>query len=113
MVRHHIVAALAASLLAPAAAGAGCLTAGTGAGCVEARIVPAALSGGSTPTPAVSEGAVLDRGQYSILMNADYYGLPPASDGWVYMRIERDVFRVDWRSHEVLERVTDEAAANF
>ena len=99
----------------PFMAEAGCLTAATGAGCVEARARPegATLASASVTTPAVAIGQTLDRGAYSILMNAEYYGLPPVSDGWVYMRVERDVFRVDWRSHEVLERVTDEAAANF
>jgi hypothetical protein len=29
------------------------------------------------------------------------------------MRIGGDAYRVDWRSHEVLERVTERAAANF
>jgi hypothetical protein len=91
-----------------------CATAGTGAGCVVAPPpAAAAMSAGSAPTPALNVGAVLGRGEHSILLNAEYYGLPPVSDGWVYMRVERDVYRVDWRSHEVLERVTDEAAANF
>ena len=105
------VLAFAIASLAPLPALA-CATAGTGAACVVAP--PAsAMSAASAPTPAVEVGAVLGRGEHSILLNAEYYGLPPVSDGWVYMRVERDVFRVDWRSHEVLERVTSEAAANF
>ena len=56
---------------------------------------------------------MLERGAHSILLNADHYGLPPVSDGWVYVRVERDLFRVDWGSQQVLERVTDRAAANF
>lgn len=118
MTSRLLTALVAALSLGPVAASAGCLTAGTGAGCVEARepsgsILQAALTGGSATTPAVRAGAVLERGRYSIVLNADYYGLPPVQDGWVYMRVDRDVFRVDWRSHEVLERVTDRAAANF
>lgn len=103
----RILALLACLTPLPALA---CSTAGTGARCVA---VPVAMSAGSAATPSVGVGEVLGRGEHSILLNADYYGLPPVSDGWVYMRVDRDVFRVDWRSHEVLERVTDEAAANF
>ena len=61
----------------------------------------------------VQIGEILERGQYSILMNASYYGLDPVEDGWVYMAIGDDIFRVDWDSHEVLERVTDEAGRNW
>lgn len=64
-------------------------------------------------TPRITEGDVLKRGAYSILLNAGYYGLPETSDGWVYMRIEDDVFRVDWQSQVVLERVTERTASNF
>jgi hypothetical protein len=117
MTRFRQAAALAlaaATLCWPGPSMAGCSTADAGARCVS---VPArgegTLSGASAPTPAVKVGDVLDRGAYSILLNADYYGLPPVSDGWVYMRVERDLFRVDWQSQQVLERVTDQAAANF
>jgi hypothetical protein len=61
----------------------------------------------------VEIGQVLERGQYSMLMNARYYGLPTVSDGWVYIRIEDEIYRVDWRSHEVLERVTHKASRNW
>ncbi len=68
----------------------------------------------TTPRPGPVEiGQVLERGQYSMLMNARYYGLPTVSDGWVYMRIEDEIYRVDWRSHEVLERVTHKASRNW
>jgi hypothetical protein len=108
------LALAAATILVPHLARAECSTAASGARCVS---VPAAaegvMSSASAPTPVVGVGDVLERGAYSILLNADYYGLPPVSDGWVYMRVGRDVFRVDWRSQQVLERVTDQAAANF
>ena len=68
----------------------------------------------STPAPGpVAVGEFLERGEYSMLMNAPYYGLPRVSDGWVYMRIEDDIYRVDWSSHEVLERVTNQASRNW
>ncbi len=115
------LALAAATLVLPAAAVAECRTASTGARCVRvldaparpAQVAEAALTSGSAATPLVGVGDVLPRGTYSIILNADYYGLPPVSDGWVYMRVGRDAYRVDWRTHQVLERVTDRAGANF
>ena len=40
-------------------------------------------------------GQILPQGEYSII-NAEYYGLPAVSDGWVYMRVRQDAYRVDW-----------------
>lgn len=61
----------------------------------------------------VKIGEVIERGEYSVMMNVRYYGLPPVSDGWVYMNIEDEIYRVDWRSLEVLERVTHQASRNW
>jgi len=62
--------------------------------------------------PAVSQGDILPRGEYNMVMNAPYFGLPRARDGWVYFRVERDIVRVQLRTMEVLEIVTDQAARN-
>lgn len=98
-------AIIAANL--PAMGHAQCRIAVAGAACVA---IPQPL----TPVPGPVEiGEVLERGQYSMLMNARYYGLPTVSDGWVYMRIEDEIYRVDWRSHKVLERVTHLASRNW
>ena len=120
--------ALAATIsLFPLMATADCATADAGARCIRALpetldlevpsrpkvVEAAAMSSASAPTSMVDVGEVVPRGEYSIILNADYYGLPPVSDGWVYMRIGQDAFRVDWQSHQVLERVTAQAAANF
>ncbi|KQI68483.1 hypothetical protein AN189_09185 [Loktanella sp. 3ANDIMAR09] len=82
-----------------------------GAGCATApirKVTPPA------PEPApVNIGDVLEPGQYSMVMNAAYYGLPLPRDGWVYFRISRDVYRVDYRTLTVLERATDGAARNW
>jgi hypothetical protein len=110
-----------AALLAPGAADAGCLMAGTWASCLQTQDLPSrpaplvqlALSSASAPSPLAAVGDVLPRGAYSLILNAEYYGLPPVADGWVYLRVGPDAFRVDWHSHQVLERVTDEAAPNF
>ena len=68
------VAALAASW--PLAVQA-CSTAGTSAACVTAPARPSAgasgLTSGSVASPAVAIGQVLDRGAYSILLNAEYF----------------------------------------
>lgn len=58
-------------------------------------------------------GTILPRNRYNILLVADYYGLPPVKDGWVYMEVERNVYRVDFLTYEVLEMVTDQTAANW
>ncbi len=102
-----IALALLTTLLAPQAAVAQCRIAVPGTSCVA---IPQPL----TPQPGPVEiGDVLERGKYSMLMNARYYGLPTVSDGWVYFRVEDEIYRVDWRSHEVLERVTHLASRNW
>lgn len=93
-------------LLLPGLASAGCRIQASGSRCVLVPQTEEAL-------PAVQIGEVLERGRYSTLMNTDYYGLPPARDGWVYMRVERGLYRVDWRSREVLEEVSDQANSRF
>ncbi len=100
-----LVAVIAATL--PAMGHAQCRIAVAGSSCV---VVPQPL----VPKPGpVAIGDVLERGKYSMLMNARYYGLPTVSDGWVYMQIEDEIYRVDWRSHTVLERVTHQASRNW
>lgn len=93
----------------PLAANAQCRIAIAGTACVS---VPQSSAAASASGP-VEIGEILERGQYSMLMNAPYYGLPRVSDGWVYMRIEDEIYRVDWHSHEVLERVTHQASRNW
>lgn len=106
MLGKTLCAVLIAALV-PNLASAQCRISVAGTACVA---IPQPL----TPPPGPVEiGQVLERGQYSMIMNARYYGLPIVSDGWVYMRIEDDIYRVDWRSHEVLERVTDQASRNW
>jgi hypothetical protein len=111
----------ASAVLCPTIAAAEC---SIGSSCLLALDVPArpahiveaaamTSASASAPTPLVDVGQTLPRGEYSVIINADYYGLPAVADGWVYMRVGKDAFRVDWRTHEVLERVTEQAAANF
>lgn len=103
--RFMMMVVLATTL--PAMAQAQCRIAVAGTACVS-------IPKPSTPAPGpVEVGEVLERGEYSMLMNAPYYGLPRVSDGWVYMRIEDEIYRVDWSSHEVLERVTHLASRNW
>ena len=102
-----IATVLLTSLVLPTAATAQCRIAVAGTACVA---IPQPL----TPLPGPVEiGEVLERGKYSMLLNARYYGLPTVSDGWVYMRIEDEIYRVDWRTHKVLEQVTDQASRNW
>ena len=98
---------LGLSACLPQLAHAQCRIAIAGTACVA---VP--QSSAVAPDP-VEIGDVLERGEYQMIMNARYYGLPAVSDGWVYMRIEDEIYRVDWRSHTVLEKVTDQASRNW
>jgi hypothetical protein len=125
--RAAALALAATTSLFPLTAQAECATADAGARCI--RVLPSdvshvpsrpdhvleavAMSSASAPTALVDVGEVVPRGEYSVILNGDYYGLPPVGDGWVYMRIGPDAYRVDWQTHQVLERVTEEAAANF
>ena len=61
----------------------------------------------------IAPGTILPRNKYNILLLADYYGLPAVQDGWVYIEVERNVYRVDFRTYRVLEMVTDQTAANW
>jgi len=61
----------------------------------------------------IRAGTILPRNKYNILLLADYYGLPAVRDGWVYIEVERNVYRVDFRTYRVLEMVTDQTAANW
>ena len=120
-----LAAALAAIALAPGVALAQCASGDLA--CIQLPDVPSrpahlvatgvepagVMTSASAPTSLTVIGDVLPRGEHSIVHNAEYYGLPPVSDGWVYMRVGQDAFRVDWQTHQVLERVTDEASANF
>ena len=106
MRRHLIILAMIFTQL-PTGATAQCRMAVAGSNCVT---VPQTTA---PPLPPVDVGDVLERGEYSMLMNARYYGLPSVSDGWIYMRIEDDIYRVDWQSHTVLEQVTDQANRNW
>ena len=98
----------------PQVTAAQCLTANTGAGCATARIIvkPPSREDLLGPPP-VEIGSFLERGVYNLVMNAPYYGLPRARDGWVYFRIKDDVYRVDYNTMEVLERVTAQTSANW
>lgn len=114
----RFVAAVAALLAGTALASpsqAACATATTGALCVAAA-APAPVLAAYVPAPAapaLAPGDVLEPGGFSVLLNAAYYGLPPAADGWVYVRAGRQLVRMDWRSRTVIDDVTAGAGANF
>lgn len=57
-------------------------------------------------------GDILPRGAYNVLFNATYCGLPPASSGWSYLRVEREVMRVDMATMTVLDVVTANLSHN-
>lgn len=101
-----------------------CLTAGTGAKCQRAADSVFGIGAADQPTDRIAAGGAkfqkapepvypVDIGQelpanYYMLANSASYGLPRPSDGWTYFRVEREVYRVNLVSREVLERVTDQ-----
>ena len=99
------VFAIAASAACISGAAAACTTSETGAKCLEAVSVDTA--------PAYAPGDALPRGQYYMLLNTEYFGMPPAADGWVYYRVDGRIFRVRARTLEVIEDVTHLANAAF
>lgn len=54
-------------------------------------------------------GETLPRGKYNVLLNTRYHGLPASDGSFWYYKVGRYVFKVDARSHTVLEDVTRDA----
>jgi len=91
-----------------------CTTAGTGAKCVS--VGDGLRSGGAghwqrapiiTTPPPLEVGAYLDGSDFNALVGTAYLGLPPARDGWVYVRHDDRIYRVDFRTREVLALVRE------
>lgn len=99
--------ALAAAL--PLAAGLAMAATGALACADDAKCLTAPESAPA----AFAAGDVLPRGQYQVLLNSEYYGLPPArSDAW-YFRVDQRVMRVDPGTMTVIEDVTELTNAAF
>ncbi|SMY09657.1 hypothetical protein [Flavimaricola marinus] len=90
-------------LAAPPLAAEGCRIQTAGSSCV---VVPQSQRYVSP----YQVGDTLPRGTFQMLFNATYCGLPAAEDGWSYMKVERDVLRVDMSTMTVLGIVTDDLA---
>jgi hypothetical protein len=86
------------ALAAAPAAWADCSTAGSGARCLTVDT--------TTSVTTFAPGDELPAGQYFVLLNTEYYGLPPAEAGWRYYRVDRRVLRVETDTRAVLEDVT-------
>jgi hypothetical protein len=95
--------ALLLTLAATPALAEGCRIQTAGSRCVS---VPQAQR---YVTP-YAAGDTLPNGDFPMLFNATLCGLPPAQDGWRYLRIERDVMRVDMATLTVLAVVTEDLA---
>lgn len=94
-----------------------CSTANTGARCVGVGALDAGGAAGlirkaPARAPAYRIGDTLPD-SFQMLINTAYYGLPPARDGWLYFRVEHQLFRVDRQSRVILEDVTRETNGAF
>jgi len=91
---------------------AACLTASAGAGCETAKprvtvVDPATRDYARAPGAQVfGSGDTLPSGEFNVLLNTEYYGLPAVGSGWLYYRVANRVVKVDRRTMEVLEDVT-------
>lgn len=85
---------IATALLLPAPA----FSCAAGAKCLTPKV--------NLSKPPFAAGDTLPRGEYQMLMNSGYYGLPALRDGTLYFRVDRYVMRVDPTTMEILEDVT-------
>ncbi len=60
-----------------------------------------------------SPGDVLPRGEYNLLLNSEYYGLPEGSDNAWYFRVKDRVVRVRPSTMEIIDDVTHLTNAAF
>ncbi|MGR3795191.1 hypothetical protein [Vannielia sp. SX4] len=105
-----LLLAAAALLTSAEAAKSACRIQVEGSKCeTTARFVHAAPGGSRLPV-AIGEPLPWD---YMMLMNSEYFGLPPAQDGWVYFRVEGRVVRADYDTRTVLEDVTGQTNRAF
>ncbi len=95
MIRLFAITLLVLPMVATTA-NASCRMATAGAKCAAAPTLRPPLPAG-TPLP---EDAKL-------LLNPDYYGLPPVDGAWRYYVVNNELYRVDSRSLEVIERIRD------
>lgn len=54
-------------------------------------------------------GETLPRGKYDVLLNTEYFGLPPTDGSFWYFKVERRVLKVRPDTMEVLADVTRQA----
>lgn len=115
-----ITTALLLLAAAPGVSRAECSTAVTGARCVTPGVSSreeGAEVGRRVPArriaPAFAPGDVLPQGRYFRLLNSQYYGLPPARDGWRYYEVEGRVLRVRPDTLEVIGDATNETNRAF
>lgn len=60
--------------------------------------------------PPYDVGDTLPVYEYNILINPEYYGLPPVDGHWRYYRVNGEIFRVHAATAEILEQVTGQSA---
>ena len=101
--RARLALSALAGLAFASTAEAQCRLATTGAACVSVPVREAFVYPDDGP---VAIGTALPRDTWPTIWETEYYGLPRVAERWIYVRVEDDLYRVDWRTLEVLERVT-------
>ncbi|RVV98886.1 hypothetical protein EKE94_08325 [Mesobaculum littorinae] len=107
MILRPALVLVAMALANPAGA---CATASTGAKCASVGD-GTGLGGGAgkwlkAPERVVEHdvGGTLPRGEFNVVLNTAYHGLPPATADWLWYSVGYDYLRVDRRTMEILER---------
>ncbi|MXQ07073.1 hypothetical protein GQ651_04365 [Alphaproteobacteria bacterium GH1-50] len=71
------------------------------------------LAAPESTAPVIAPGDVLSPGTFNMLINAEYFGLPRTSDGSWYVTVERRVLRIEPRTYQVIEDVTEKTNRVF
>lgn len=98
MMRFSSVFAAVAALLMTSGAASACVS---GTKCIQMEPVDYAAPFGV--------GDTLPRGEYQVLLNSAYHGLPASDGTFWYFRVDRHVLKVHPGTMEVLDDVTSSA----
>ena len=71
----------------------------------ETAIAAKFLSAPVSETPSIAPGDPLPQDALTVI-GTEYLGLPPARDGWAYFRVGRSLYRADFATRRVINRVS-------
>ena len=90
--------------------GAGLFLSGAASACATGA---KCMTAPASSTPVFVAGDLLAPGEFNVLLNAEYYGLPRAEAGSWYVTIDKRVLRIESDTYRVIEDVTYETNRAF